>query len=118
MKVIKVDEVVKEEVHSRLFEGGTVTRQPLVTAEMSNNYSFALINFDPGARNIFHTHTSDQILYVTDGEGIVATEAGEVVVRVGDIILIPSGEKHWHGATRDSAFSHISLTTADNKTEY
>ena len=118
MKVIKANEVAKEEVRSRLFEGGTVTRQPLVTAEMSKNFTFGLINFDPGARNIFHTHTSDQILYVTAGEGIVATEAGEVAVRVGDIILIPTGEKHWHGATKDSAFSHISLLASDSKTEY
>ena len=32
------------------------------------------------------------------------------MVTEGDLIHIPAGEKHWHGATKDSAFSHISLT--------
>ncbi len=118
MKVVNVDEISKEEARSRLFEGGTVTRQPMVTADMSKSFSFTMINFAPGARNIFHTHTSDQILYVTSGEGIVATETEEVVVRPGVTIFIPAGEKHWHGATKDSAFSHISLTAVGNKTEF
>ena len=41
------------------------------------------------------------------GKGILATEEEERVVTEGDVILIPAGEKHWHGATSDSEFSHI-----------
>ena len=51
-----------------------------------------------------------QVLLVTDGIGIVATEKEKSVVQIGDLIHIPAGEKHWHGATTDSHFSHISLT--------
>ena len=62
--------------------------------------------FDPN-----HTHTNPQILYVIQGTGIVATEEEEIRVTPGTLILIPPGENHWHGATKDSAFSHISITT-------
>jgi len=67
------------------------------------------VNFSPGSVNLFHTHTFDQVLYVTEGTGIVATENKEVTVTPGTIIFIPAGEKHWHGATKDSAFSHIAV---------
>ncbi len=75
------------------------------------------MNFGKGVRNKFHTHSGDQVLVVTEGKGIVATDKEEVVVGVGDIIFIPAGEKHWHGATKDSTFSHLYVMPADNKTE-
>jgi quercetin dioxygenase-like cupin family protein len=74
------------------------------------------VNFGKGMRNKFHTHDSDQILIVTAGKGIVATEKEERVVTVGEIVLFPAGEKHWHGATKDSGFSHIVVTKTESKT--
>ena len=78
--------------------------------------SLALITFSPGARNKFHTHTTEQVLYVTDGKGIIATENEETVITPGMLAYIPAGEKHWHGAIEDSSFSHISITPP-HKTE-
>ncbi len=117
MKVIKQDEVPKETVNAPIFTGGTVTMQPIVTQEMAKNFAICIVNFSKGARNKFHTHTSDQVLIVTAGKGIVATEQEELVVGVGDIIYFPEGEKHWHGATGDSDFSHIFVMGAEGKTE-
>ena len=117
MKVITMDQVSEEEAHSPLFTGGRVTSQALLSSGMTNFFNLVIINFDQGARNKFHTHTSDQVLLVTKGTGIVATEDEQKVVNVGDIIHIPAGEKHWHGATKDSAFSHINMIKADSKTE-
>ena len=118
MKVIRTDDVVEEDVTGGpVFFGGKVTRKPLVGGEISSYYNFGIVGFAAGARNKFHTHTSDQILFVTQGTGIVATESEEAVVKEGDAVLIPAGEKHWHGATPDSDFAHISLTTPDSKTE-
>jgi quercetin dioxygenase-like cupin family protein len=77
---------------------------------MGPNFNMSNVNFSAGARNKFHTHSSDQVLIVTAGTGIVATDDGESIVNVGDLVHIPAGEKHWHGATKDSDFSHISLT--------
>jgi quercetin dioxygenase-like cupin family protein len=46
----------------------------------------------------------------------VATETEQTVVTAGDVIHFPAGEKHWHGATADSTFSHIYVSRAGSKT--
>jgi quercetin dioxygenase-like cupin family protein len=117
MKIIRADSVRKEPLTSPLFTGGNVTRQAVIPQEPGRFLTVNIVNFSKGARNKFHSHSSDQVLIVTAGKGIVATEQGEKVVAAGDIILFPAGEKHWHGATKDSDFSHIYVTTADSKTE-
>jgi len=117
MRIMKVDEIAEQAVDSPLFMGGAVTRQPLLSEQEGAFFNMSVVNFSPGARNWFHKHTSDQVLLVTAGRGIVASETEERVVGVGEIAYIPAGEKHWHGATRDSAFSHITLTAAGGETE-
>ncbi len=116
MKIIKADLIPKETATGALFTGGKVTRQAIITPEMGKSLNMSIVNFSKGSRNKFHTHTSDQVLIITAGKGIVATEQEEKVVGVGDIILFPAGEKHWHGATKDSDFSHIYVISADSKT--
>ncbi|MCX6020430.1 MAG: cupin domain-containing protein [Chloroflexi bacterium] len=116
MRIVRVAEVPQEDVASPLFIGG-VSRQTLVGAKLSSDFSMAIVNFDAGARNKFHRHSRDQVLLVTYGTGIVATDEGEVEVHQGDLIVIPAGEKHWHGATPASAFSHISLTAPGSTTD-
>jgi len=108
MKVVSLHDVSKEPFPNPIFTGPDVTRQVLVPD--SKEFSVNMINFGKGVRNKFHAHDSEQILIVTSGKGIVATEKEERVVTEGDIVFIPSGEKHWHGATRDSEFSHIYVT--------
>jgi quercetin dioxygenase-like cupin family protein len=115
-KVLKPNEIPAQSVNTPLFTGGAVTRQTLLTPEMSNNFNLGIVNFAPGARNKMHTHSSDQVLFVTAGEGIIATETHEEVIRVGDVVHIPAEEKHWHGATPHSAFSHIALTAKGSTT--
>jgi len=78
--------------------------------KISEVYKEPYANFGKGVRNKFHAHDSEQILIVTGGRGIVATEREERVVTEGEVIHIPAGEKHWHGATNDSGFSHIYVT--------
>ena len=116
MRVIHPDDVEAQAAAGPIFVG-KVMRQDYVTSEESSSYNLANIIFAPGARNKFHRHSHDQVLIVTSGQGIVATEAQQVEVHEGDLIFIPAGEKHWHGATATSAFSHISLTTAQSETE-
>ena len=116
MKVLKTDAIPAEPANSPLFTGGPVTRQTLLTPEMSNDFNLAIVNFSAGARNKLHTHSSDQVLFVTAGKGIIATETRQEVIGVGDVVHITQEEKHWHGATRESAFSHIALTTKGSTT--
>ena len=58
----------------------------------------SVVNFGKDVRNKFHAHDTDQILIVTAGRGYVATEKEKQEVSVGDVIVFPAGEKHWHGA--------------------
>jgi quercetin dioxygenase-like cupin family protein len=105
MIIVSIRKVDKEPFSHPIFTGPDVTRQILVPD--SKEFSVNMINFGKGVRNKFHAHDSEQVLIVTSGKGIVATEKEERLVTEGDIVLIPPGEKHWHGATRDSDFSHI-----------
>ena len=116
MKVLKPDAIPAESANSPLFTGGPVTRQPLLTPEMSNDFNLSVVNFSAGARNKMHTHSSDQVLLVTASKGIIATETRQEVISVGDVVHIPQEEKHWHGATSDSPFSHIALTPKGSTT--
>jgi quercetin dioxygenase-like cupin family protein len=116
MKVLKPDAIPAEAVNTPLFTGGTVTRQTLLTPEISNDFNLGIVNFSAGARNKMHTHSSDQVLFVTAGKGIIATETHQEVITVGDVVHITAEEKHWHGATPDSAFSHIALTAKGSTT--
>ncbi len=108
MKIVKISDVYKEPHAHPLFTGLDVTRQLLVLD--SKEFNVNIVNFGKGVRNKFHAHDSEQILIVTAGRGIVATENEERIVTEGDVVLIPAGEKHWHGATEDSEFSHIYVT--------
>jgi quercetin dioxygenase-like cupin family protein len=114
MTVVKMDDVPRESNATRLFTGPDVTRQSLISD--SKDFRVGIVNFGKGVRNKFHTHDKDQLLIVTAGKGIVATEKEERVVTVGEVVLFPAGEKHWHGATKDSEFSHITITRTDSKT--
>jgi quercetin dioxygenase-like cupin family protein len=90
-----------------------VTRQVLLPE--SKEYEVNIINFGKGVRNKFHAHNCEQILIITAGKGVVATETEEKIVTVGDIVLIPAGEKHWHGSAGDSDFSHVFVIKVGNK---
>ena len=116
MKIIRISEVQEEPAASPLFTGGVVTRQAIVPPELGLDINCAIVNFGRGSRNKFHAHTSDQVLFITSGRGLVTTRAEQVEVGEGDTILIPRGEEHWHGATADSDFTHISLLSADSTT--
>ncbi len=114
MTTVNMSEVPKESGASPLFTGPDVTTQPLISD--SKELRVSIVNFGKGVRNKFHTHDVDQVLIVTAGKGIVATEKGEKAVTVGEVILFPAGEKHWHGAAKDSEFSHIVITRVGGKT--
>ena len=115
MKVIKPSDVKIEEENRPVFIG-KVTRQALIDANLSKNFNAAIVHFTAGAKSMLNTHTNDQILIVTDGKGIIATEQQEFTVGTGDVIFIPAGEKHWHRGAKDSSFSHISIQTKESQT--
>lgn len=80
MKVHKPAEIPAQPVNAPLFTGGPVTRQTLLTPEASEYFNLGIVNFGPGARNKMHTHSSDQVLFVTAGKDIMATETEQQVI--------------------------------------
>jgi len=84
----------------------------------SKEFTAGIVTFPPGTRNKFHIHDHEQILYVVKGKGVVATEKEERLITVGDVVLISAGENHWHGATKDSVFSHLYITKVETKTTF
>ena len=83
MKIIKPSTVPAEPATSPLFTG-EVSRQPILTPEMSEHFNLGIVNFPAGVRNKMHTHSSDQVLFVTAGTGIIATETEEKEITVGE----------------------------------
>ncbi|MBR1533283.1 MAG: cupin domain-containing protein, partial [Ruminococcus sp.] len=80
----------------------------------SGEFPLFNVTFEPGCRNNWHIHHADkgggQILICTAGEGWYQEDGKEPrPLKEGDIVVIPQGVKHWHGAKKDSWFSHISL---------
>ena len=115
MKVVRSGELDKQPVNAPLFTG-EVSRQVVFDPEDSKNFNFGIVNFNARSRNKMHNHTSDQILIVTEGSGTVATEQEEHTVTVGDVILIPAGENHWHGAPGDTPMTHITVQAKGSTT--
>jgi quercetin dioxygenase-like cupin family protein len=115
MKVIKLNEIKKEPVVAPLFTG-PVSRQNYIGTDLSRRFLISQVNFGRSGRNKFHSHTIEQVLIVTEGKGICATENEEITVVPGDIIFFPAGEKHWHGAAEGSTFSHLYVMSPDSIT--
>jgi quercetin dioxygenase-like cupin family protein len=70
----------------------------------------ATVTFEAGARTAWHTHPLGQILLVTAGAGRVQAWDGPVQdIRPGDIVRIPPGVKHWHGAAPTTAMTHVAI---------
>src|SRR5881398_448026 len=89
---------------------GTVRIDPLFQANAPARAAGASVTFKPGARTAWHTHPLSQVLIVTAGCGWAQRWGGPVEeIRPGDVVWIPPGEKHWHGATATTAVTHIAI---------
>ena len=94
---------------AEFFTGG-VRVDPMFQMQAPARTRGGLVTFEPGARSAWHTHPLGQILVVTSGLGLVQ-QWGQPVqqIRPGDIVWIPPGVKHWHGAAPTTAMTHIAI---------
>ena len=89
---------------------GSVRIDPLFQANDPARAVGASVTFEPGSRTTWHTHPLGQILIVTTGCGLAQRWDGPVdQIRPGEVVWIPPGEKHWHGATLTTAMTHIAI---------
>ena len=96
---------------------GSVRIERLLQAAPPARVAAASVTFQPGARTAWHTHPLGQTLIVTYGRGWAQREGGpKEEIRPGDVVWFQPGEKHWHGATTDSAMTHLAVQeTLDGK---
>ena len=97
------------DAYARYFSG-----QSYLAPISSSQVSIANVTFEPGCRNNWHIHHADQgggqILIGVAGRGFYQEWGKEPVeILPGDVINIPTGVKHWHGAAPDSWFSHLAV---------
>ncbi len=86
----------------------STTKAP--TSSLIKSTSGGKVTFEAGARSAWHTHPFGQILIVTEGTGWIQQWGGPIEeIRKGDVIWIPAGVKHWHGATPNTAMTHIAI---------
>lgn len=83
-------------------------------AKTDDDIGFANVTFEPGCRNNWHIHRADkgggQVLLCIAGEGWYQEDGKPAQsLKPGDIVVIPANVKHWHGAKKDSWFSHIAV---------
>lgn len=75
----------------------------------------ATVTFEPGARTAWHTHPLGQTLIVTQGHGFVQEwHHSAHAIGPGDVVWIPPGVKHWHGAGPGEAMTHVAVAESEN----
>jgi quercetin dioxygenase-like cupin family protein len=96
---------------SEYFTGNAWVKMLVPNDEVLNT-AVGNVVFEAGARNNWHTHPGGQILIVTHGTGYYQ-EIGKPIqlLQVGDVVNIQPEIKHWHGASPESEFTHIAIST-------
>jgi quercetin dioxygenase-like cupin family protein len=92
---------------------GSVWRERIIEAPAPARVCSGFAFFEPGSRTAWHTHPLGQTLCVLTGTGRVQSWGGDIqLIRAGDIVWIPPGEKHWHGAGPTTTMSYIATQEA------
>jgi len=102
-----------------IFGDGQVWIRALAGAQADppSDVNVALVQFAPGAKTAWHTHSGDQTLFVVSGVGKVGDRQGERVITPGSCAVIPANEEHWHGAADTGhPMAHLAITRSDSET--
>ena len=107
MKVVRIGDVDAQEATGNYFRG-RVSIQSIIGAR-EDEFRVVVVHFSARATSVFHAHTADHVLYLTEGTGVVATEREETTVTPGTVVHIPAGERHRHGATEGATATLIAI---------
>ncbi|HEX4408501.1 MAG TPA: cupin domain-containing protein [Xanthobacteraceae bacterium] len=89
---------------------GTVWQDPIIETPEPAMLRSGFVRFEPGARTHWHTHPLGQTLFVVSGTGCVQIFGGKLrEIKGGDVVWIPPGEKHWHGAAPNTFMEHVAM---------
>ncbi|WP_172897122.1 (R)-mandelonitrile lyase [Pantoea allii] len=114
MKIIKNASVPSAKGPEAYFTGQVRIDAPFSTT-LPARVGGATVTFEPGARTAWHTHPLGQTLIVTAGQGWIQCEGEEKhTINQGDMVWIPEDVRHWHGATANTAMTHIAIAESLN----
>jgi quercetin dioxygenase-like cupin family protein len=114
MKISRASDATTQPLDSEHFTGPG-SRRDLARFDAPAG-SALVVSFEAGTRNHWHRHTGGQILYVLEGNGLVAARDGEeVAIGPGDMVYAPPDEEHWHGASETEPMSHLALSFGDTE---
>lgn len=113
MELGKIDKALAKPVGSERFEGD-VANYLVFTPKDDAEPEILAVFFGPRSRTRPHAHIYDQVLHVLEGRCIVATDTARFELSPGEMIRIPAGTWHWHGATRDTPMVHLSIKRKGN----
>lgn len=99
---------------SKYFTGGEVRIDRVYPKSDTNTHSGSYVTFEPGSRTNWHSHPAGQHIIVTSGVGYYQAWGKPIqVIKPGDVVWVPIGLKHWHGASKDIAMTHLVITSID-----
>ncbi|UXM96284.1 cupin domain-containing protein [Bartonella sp. HY329] len=94
---------------------GTARLDAVIDEHQGANVTCGHVTFEPSARTNWHTHPKGQAIIITFGLGLVQKEGGPIEeVRPGDVVWFEPGERHWHGASPNTAMSHFAVQELEN----
>jgi quercetin dioxygenase-like cupin family protein len=95
---------------------GTADVRPLLGPSQPLSTTVAVVRFETGVRNHWHSHGGGQLLHVIEGTGWVqARGAGPQRIGVGDSVATEPNEEHWHGAGRNGPFAHLAVNIGETR---
>ena len=98
------------------FTGKAGSRTLLPASDPVLSAVAAVVRFEAGVRNYWHSHAGGQLLHVIEGEGWVqARRADAQRIKVGDTVVTEPNEEHWHGAGRSGPFAHVVVNIGETR---
>ncbi|MDR1903301.1 MAG: cupin domain-containing protein [Treponema sp.] len=105
-----------EKASAAVFTGTAYVNMLVPDKDSVYNCQVYDVVFEAGARNNWHKHPGGQLLLVTAGKGYYQERGKEArLLRPSDVVAIPPGVEHWHGAAPDSEFTHIGISPNTQK---
>jgi quercetin dioxygenase-like cupin family protein len=94
-----------------------VRRTALLAAQVPGGVRVDRFFYPPGGHTHWHSHSGEQVLYGENGCGWVKFAGAErVAISPGEIVHVPVGLRHWHGATPDGPLVHLAFTAGGDTT--
>ncbi|TMC54376.1 MAG: cupin domain-containing protein [Chloroflexi bacterium] len=117
MKITSRPESLKTEkpAEREHFTGRTALRGLMEAAQPGSIFA-AVVRFEPGARNNWHSHPGGQLLHVIEGEGWVQVRGQKPQrIELHDTVAADPGEEHWHGAGSQKPMSHLAVAAGETR---